>query len=419
MFSNSQEVPPNAIERELVRIWREAASTDTAEGSSTSRIRAILANCVIIVRSYQEQKAVLEELITELSISHPSRFFIISLNTDGDANVRTGVSSRCVLTRAGKHICTEEIYIESKCSELSVTPNLVRSLLVADLPVVGIVLDDLKEVQASEVESCRHDYSELVSRLAPLFDRLIYDSSTFHGYAQNVAAVLALYQTNMDRLSSCTGVEHPLSYVRDLNWTRLARWRALVAEQFDSPLFANATEFISSIRVYTNESPDSIIAGKISSDALLFAGWFMHSLGLEPGKMFPPGKNSGLVVNTLKDGESGPALEFMSREHNSASVNPNFRRMITCIRLTLLVGGMPAHVTLRRILEKSVTQISTEVRAGSLGDSSVCDFAIRSKQHPVKPLHEYVLQNIVDTNEESQFINALRASERLAIAITV
>ena len=223
---------PAAITSELDRIRRQAAELDSqtnfAQGKELApRVRATLANLVLLVTDEfpQISQAEIDRLVGELCISHPARFFVVNYtgsSTEPNAPLSTTVSSRCVLAKNGMRVCSEEVTLNVSAERVSVIPNLLLSLFVPDIECVLLLLSD---VSKNSINS--ESFLRLFSGLTNISDVLICDSGGFGEFAKGLSVLDEALQ-----LPAAPGFRGAIQ--RDMSWVSLARWRALIAEQFDA-----------------------------------------------------------------------------------------------------------------------------------------------------------------------------------------
>ena len=281
------EVPPSEVERALIKTWREAAQDDVAKDKKvdsvsevSARVKATLANLIILEGDSPAAGMSLDGLITELCLSFPSRFCIVRYRStqpagaEGGAALKTGVSSRCVLARSGAHVCSEELYIGTGPGSVQHVANLVLSLLVPDTPVVLLMSCDPSQEQDPA-------FHQLLRSLRHLSDRIIFDSRHIYNYGTAVTEFLSETSDLCSRGSfGCSAGPGNLKTadLRDLTWARMSRWRSLVTELFDGDRGA-APAKISSFRIESDIPYADLASGVLPVNALLLCGWFASKLG--------------------------------------------------------------------------------------------------------------------------------------------
>jgi len=297
----SWEVPSEDVEKMLKKVWSEAAQIDErtdSDGEKSPRLKTTLANFVMVQTSPSRGK--LDEVISDLCIQFPSRFFIISFDsTIPVGTLSTGVSSRCVLAQSGQHVCSEEVLIRCGDSSSGNVGSLLRSLFVPDVPIIALVFGDPFQPSESAL-------GDLLPQLREMCDLFLYDSRMFDDYVRGAELLLSLRRVgdggahpSMGRGRGNFGVG-----VRDLSWYLTQRYRGLLAERFDSGAYHDLIPSISKL---------SFTSAKGAQDprALLLAGWIAAVLNWRAFS-----KSGALVVGVTDSGKK-VALEFLQGEPGS------------------------------------------------------------------------------------------------------
>jgi|GEM_PF-5047919 len=354
------------IEHELAKIWHQTATQDAVgEKEFTPRVRAILANLVLLVDDATNQAQV-DSLLTDLCTLHPSRFFVISVKRDQpEAELATYISSRCVLAHSGKHVCSEEIYISSGHVNSEHIPNLLLSLFRPDVPGIFMVLGDISRGFASDSAA-----AQLVAGVSAVCERVIFDSSLFLSYAL-AARFLEELRVSEAQLESSVGLSSRVKVVRDLTWRRLERWRSLVAEQFDSPALLNSVSEVLALSIkggcFLNAA-----AGRVSGESFLLAGWLMSRLGWEIDSVVRD--QTGVTINcrdarsvklnfsaeaaTGKRGIEELEMVLSSTQTSAPNSTISMRREGSCAQIRLQSEGQEISSRQVPFLEKSLSEIA-------------------------------------------------------------
>jgi hypothetical protein len=124
-----KEVDVTAIEKELTQLWKQAAE-DTASGDAPV-VRACSLNLVIFTEG-ADRASGLEEIVSQITVDHPSRIFLISANRDAARpNMEAWVSARCSLPApGGKQVCCEEINLVVSGTDANKVPSIVKPDLI-------------------------------------------------------------------------------------------------------------------------------------------------------------------------------------------------------------------------------------------------------------------------------------------------
>jgi glucose-6-phosphate dehydrogenase assembly protein OpcA len=238
------------IERELTSLWQQA-SMDEDGGV----IRSSTANLVIYV-SGEFDTASLDDLIADITATHPCRAIVIVVDHDQQqSSMNAQVTSRCTLpTATSKQVCCEQVSLTASGARINEVPSAVAPLLVSDLPVF---------LWWRAVPSLQ---DKVFSRLVDLSDRVVIDSARFNDPARDLAA-LARILRDTPRWTA----------VSDLNWARLTAWRALLAGFYDVREYRTLLDHLSCVLI--EHSPCQITGAPVSARALVLGGWLASRLG--------------------------------------------------------------------------------------------------------------------------------------------
>lgn len=280
--SASLEVPPEDVERMLKKIWREAVQIDESRDSSTEhqpRLRTALANLVLVLspdknpaKGLPTVTELVNELISDLCVQFPSRFFLISFDDSlPNETLKTAVSSRCVLGSSGHHVCSEEISVSCGRGALPLAPSLLRSLFIPDVPIVSLILGD-------PTDSSDTSLVELLKQLGEMCDLFLYDSKLFRNYQRAASFLASLRKTKpSEEGEKRKRGGSAIVRIRDLQWYRTERFRMLLAERFDG---GRHREIVPSIK----EIKFTSAGGSIDPTSLLLGGWICAALGWKIGE---------------------------------------------------------------------------------------------------------------------------------------
>lgn len=257
---NLKEIPVGAtldveaVERGLNELWMQNAG---GSGDESAMLRARVLNLLVYVDS-EEALGAAEEILLSLAAMHPCRALVMLADPDGeDKDIEMHVSSRCQLGSGAdaRHLCCEQVTLRASGRFTVELPSVSVPLLVSDLPVF------LWWHGAPDLQN------EIFKNLRSFADRVVIDSAaSLDPYAdlRALASLLKLEKKERRGLS-------------DLNWARLATWRALLAGFYDVPEHREALSRLSRVRIEyiaPEAAPDSI-----APRALLLAGWLASRLG--------------------------------------------------------------------------------------------------------------------------------------------
>src|SRR3954466_7719724 len=269
-FSLGMAVEVGRIEKELKKLWADA------EGVMT---RASLINLAV----YSDEPGSLgknTQLMSQLTQNHACRAIVIEADTTAAENLSEAwISAHCHVSRAGsRQICSEQLSFRLGGPCTTLLPSIVFSHLDSDLPFFLWWQADFR--------------APLDPELWSWVDHLIYDSHTWRDYRGQMQLVETAKEEADQRIVLC-----------DLNWTRLDRIRAAVAQFFDHP---SAHHHFSKIdRVTIAYAPG------YRSTGILLAGWLAAQLKwtAQPqsgnGLSFARSEGTAVTVN-LQETEGEP-----------------------------------------------------------------------------------------------------------------
>lgn len=399
------KVSPAAIENSLVKIWREAATlASSAETSAEPKVRATLANLVILSPHVDDANAQreLNEIVSEICISYPSRLFVVQLlpSPDGSSSAEpldTFVSSRCVRAASGAHICSEEIYIDVRPQGMPLVANLLLSLFVPDVASTLFLIGDAGKWAAQA--------QELVRSLKEVCDRLIYDSRAFSDYSAAVDLMLQGLRLRPAALAALTGQEvHNYTpvfsgarHLRDLAWPALKRWGSLVTEQFDNSRFTAEAVYISRARLKYQRAEH----GRIPAEVLIFAGWIAEKLHWHTGQR--ASEKEAIVINCTTPSGTGAGLVFEGRSKEGVS----FQAALMSVEFEIRGREKNFSVALER---SGHTEVS--IRAGG-GLTAASHHAERHAPFQEHTPGELVVSCMMSAATDEDFFAAMRVAKEI------
>ncbi len=269
-MSEVQEVAIAEVERELTRLWREAAQPAQAPSAAAGgkKQAPLLRSCALnlIMAGCDGERPDVAQILGQITARHPSRAILIQRDEDAAANSsrpRAWASMVCHAGARGQpQVCSELLVLAAPPAALHELVAAVAGLLVADLPTV---LWWHGRPPEAGVEEERFDH------LADVADRVLFDSMRWNTAQLARSSVLAR--------------AYPRLPFGDLNWARLTPWRAAIAQCFDTPAAQEMLAGLQKARIFCSRSDAPARADEAaeatataSSAALLVCGWLRSRL---------------------------------------------------------------------------------------------------------------------------------------------
>jgi glucose-6-phosphate dehydrogenase assembly protein OpcA len=260
-------IAPERILHELANLWVDLAKEDSAKGS-TGVLRAVTLTLIVLAEESDDAVAIGETLAT-LMPEHPARAIVVRVRPGGERSLQSRVFAQC-WTPFGqrRHICCEQVGIETSEASLAEVPSVILPLAVPDLPVV---------LWCRSAGLAAHP---AFGEMAALAGKIILDGALF----PDAAAALRHMQKTVDAGRA----------LGDLSWTRMTPWRELIARVFDNrDCLANLSQ-VSRVQV---KYPST--QGGPSVAALYLAAWLragIEAAGSRPDLRLEPGSEMRVEI---------------------------------------------------------------------------------------------------------------------------
>lgn len=200
------------VEKDLAEFWK-ALPEDRSKELGLQRVYTT--NLVAYTDDPTDAFRV-ERTLHHLAEIHPGRYIFIRPGEEEEGgeplpSVKHSLSGHCVLFHGReKKVCCEMVLLEARRDTMAHLYGLTFSLLLPDLPVEFWWPGDLVSPPA------------FFNQMAEQSTRVWVDSSRFRDGIRSFAGLAESWST-----------KYPRTQLGDLNWVRLNRWRALIAELFD------------------------------------------------------------------------------------------------------------------------------------------------------------------------------------------
>jgi glucose-6-phosphate dehydrogenase assembly protein OpcA len=265
-------IDPENLRRQLIEVWADLGEQASSQNHELMRACTLT---LIAILDEEDQPEGRSETIAQLMRDHPSRAILIRLAPGQADLLEAGVHVLCWMPFGGRQqICSEQIVIQCSERTLGEVPAVVLPLIVPDLPVVVWCPSE------------RARKSPAFPALGAPAGRIILDSFR----SANPAEALQAIAEEGSR-------SHTL--VADLSWTRLTRWRSLLAQVFENELYRRQLPYFGEVTVEYEGSDER----RVPPTALLLAGWLVSRLRWEweGAKTSEPGLRSLRFRNAERD----------------------------------------------------------------------------------------------------------------------
>jgi glucose-6-phosphate dehydrogenase assembly protein OpcA len=251
LMARMRRVPVEAIEQELENEWRSANASALAMDSHPGTRNSVL---TLVVYTYEEETAAqVLATVEEMTGVHPSRAIVLAAEPEGNGTPLEAYIDTRLHEVTGTSAYAEEILLEARGEAVTHLPSAVLPLIVSGLP---------SYLWWTGEPPWR---TEQLEALVDGSDRLIVDTSEM---LHPERALVALDDLVHRKKSSS---------ISDLNWTRQAPWRELIAQFFDAP---TQRPFLYGIdRLSIEYAADDENLPSNTAAAYLFTGWLGSRVG--------------------------------------------------------------------------------------------------------------------------------------------
>ena len=224
-------------------MWKSAAAAREGSGGI---YRAALSNLVTPVDP--ESHRALAPILVEVTRRFPSRLILVEIASEDTPRELTGeVAALCHLRHAGGYVCSEQVVLRGGAAAGPLVPSAVRSLLVGNLPLT------LLELRAGPTPPW-------IEEIAERADLRLVDAANLRPGPER--------RDLWDRIAT-----DETGFLRDLAWSRLAPWREVVADAFDTAHLTATIQDVSRVEIEIGSDDP------LGPSASLFGGWIASRLG--------------------------------------------------------------------------------------------------------------------------------------------
>ncbi|MGA2588499.1 MAG: glucose-6-phosphate dehydrogenase assembly protein OpcA [Bryobacteraceae bacterium] len=232
-------IAPDRILHEMADLWVSLGKQGEGE---TGVLRACSMTLVVAAEESDDEQAI-GETLAALMPEHPSRAIVIRFRAEDRRALTARVFAQCWMPFGHRQqICCEQIEVTASDASLPDLAAVVLPLKVPDLPVI------------LWCRSPRVFRLGAFSLLAGIAQKVVLDSLPFGAPA-----------AALQELSALVGAERSLA---DFSWTRLTRWRELIAQIFENKAQLANLPRVSEIAItYSSATP--------TASAYYMAAWLV------------------------------------------------------------------------------------------------------------------------------------------------
>jgi glucose-6-phosphate dehydrogenase assembly protein OpcA len=235
-------ISPDRIVHDMADLWVSLGK----QGEGDAGVLRACSMTLVVAAEESDDAQAIGETVAALMPEHPSRAIMLRFRAEDQRSLAARVFSQCWMPFGHRQqICCEQIEITSSDASLPDLAAVVLPLTVPDLPVI------------LWCRSPRLFHLPAFSELAAIAQKVVLDSAAFSG----AAAALG-------EMSKAAAGGNLLA---DLSWTRLTRWRELIAQIFENRAQLAKLPLVSDILI-------SHRAAATPATAYYLAAWLIDGL---------------------------------------------------------------------------------------------------------------------------------------------
>lgn len=242
MGSAGGTIAPDRILRDMADLWVSLGKQGEGDAGV---LRACSMTLVVAAEECDDAQAI-GETLAALMPEHPSRAIVIRFRAEDQRALSARVFAQCWMPFGHRQqICCEQIEITASDASLPDLAAVVLPLTVPDLPVF------------LWCRSPRLFHLTAFSQLAAIAQKVVLDSAAFSDPAA--------------ALGEMRGAAAAGRLLADLSWTRLTRWRELIAQIFENRAQLASLPLVSDVLI-------SYRTAATQTTALYLAAWLLDGL---------------------------------------------------------------------------------------------------------------------------------------------
>jgi len=240
----SATVAPDQILKELAQLWVDSGKQEQEGG--TGVLRACSMTLLVLAEAGDDTQS-LGETVAMLMPEHPARTIVVRLSGQGERSLTERVYSQCWMPFGQRRqICCEQVEITVSDAALKDLRSVVLPLAVPDLPLI------------LWCRSPRLPHMPEFRQIAAMAQKIVFDSAASPDPAASIERAAAVAERGI--------------LLGDLSWTRLTRWREMLAQVFENQQNLARLPLVSNLEVEWG--------GSRYAPALYLGAWLRDSLAL-------------------------------------------------------------------------------------------------------------------------------------------
>jgi len=258
-------IAPDRILHEMADLW----VTLGKQGEGDAGVLRACSMTLVVAAEESDDAQAIGETLAALMPEHPSRAIVIRFRSGDGRDLSSRVFAQCWMPFGHRQqICCEQIEITASDASLADLAAVLVPLKVPDLPVI------------LWCRSPRVFGLPAFPQLAAVAQKVVLDSTAFEPQASAFAGLSAAVAAGRS--------------VADLSWTRLTRWRELIAQIFENRAQMAHLAEIARIAIHYSSAA-------APATAYYLAAWLMEGLekmGAHPEVVFAadPGEPAGRLT---------------------------------------------------------------------------------------------------------------------------
>jgi hypothetical protein len=198
-------IAPERILHDMADLWVSLGK----QGEGDAGVLRACSMTLVVAAEESDDAQSIGETLAALMPEHPSRAVVIRFRAEEQRGLAARVFAQCWMPFGHRRqICCEQIEITASDASLPDLPAVVLPLTVPDLPVI------------LWCRSPRLFHVPAFAQLAAIAQKVVVDSAAFSDPAA--------------ALGDLSGAAAGGCLLADLSWTRLTRWRELIAQIFEN-----------------------------------------------------------------------------------------------------------------------------------------------------------------------------------------